>query len=275
MCLVKHGVYNMLDKWYKDVKSNDFLFEIGAGNVPTHFGVFKFGENDAVPTSPGATMYDGLALGGTSLIPHLNDGVEQIFQIVGGTNDTALGTGARTIRIYGLKANKEWQVEDIVMNGTTNVPTVGKYWRIFRMRVLTSGTRSGASANITASYDGDVYAGMVAGNNTTMMAVFTIPAGYKGLLLDAHVHAGAKTIDFSLKTRAFGGPVIVKRRAKGVVLGDSHLDYKIPRSFAAGTDIEIEAVAASPPAGETSADFTLVLIKLNNDVKSLTDSPTI
>ena len=116
------------------------------------------------------------------------------------------GVGARTIRIYGLT---DWDTvessEDIVMNGTTDVLTVGSYVIIHRMKVLTKGATAvnvGAITD-TAVTDGTVTAQINDGEGQTQMAIYGIPS-----IQDAYItrfygtvnkaSGGAATINFSL-----------------------------------------------------------------------------
>jgi hypothetical protein len=265
-----------LDKWYKNAKSDDFLFEVGVGRTGTHFGLFKYGENNQVATAPGSTLWDGKDITGLELYPWIADGTEETLELLSSSaNDTLAGSGAKKVRIFGLTKTGLYQVEDISMNGITPVQTIGKYWRFFRAYVVESGARAGAAGNITIRYSSTIVGAIVLGNNQTMMALFTIPLGYTGVLVEAHVHSGAKVVDFTLYTRNYGVCDRVRRRAKGVVADDSHLDYKVPVKYAALTDIELRCAAASPPAGDVSGDFAMVLIKENNSVVDIGDFVTI
>lgn len=55
-------------------------------------------------------------------------------------NDAAAGTGARTIKIYGLDAAGKQLIETVTLNGQTAVTTTGLFWRVFGAQVVTAGT---------------------------------------------------------------------------------------------------------------------------------------
>ena len=57
-------------------------------------------------------------------------------------NDTSAGTGARTVKVFGLDANWELQEETVILNGQTQVRVGASLtWiRIFRAFVVTVGS---------------------------------------------------------------------------------------------------------------------------------------
>jgi hypothetical protein len=90
-----------------------------------------------------------------------------------------------TITIVGLDANYNVLTENLVLNGTTNVPTVNQYFRINRMFVSV-GSATNPAGVITLSNGGVIYAqintgvfnGTTSSLGSTQMAVYTVPAGY-------------------------------------------------------------------------------------------------
>lgn len=100
-------------------------------------------------------------------------------------NDTAAGTGLRTIRIFGLDGNYNQQQEDITLNGLTAVTSTKTYRRIFRVYGLTAGSGGVNAGTITVRHTttvANVFTVMPIGFNQSQISGFTIPAGYTGYL---------------------------------------------------------------------------------------------
>lgn len=99
-------------------------------------------------------------------------------------NDTAAGTGARTVKVRGLKTWADAESSEVVtMNGTSNVETANAYVMINGLEVLTAGsskTNAGA-ITATAQTDSTVTAIIAAGSgadeeNEATAAILGIPS---------------------------------------------------------------------------------------------------
>jgi hypothetical protein len=158
----------------------DFDLDIPAGKEAGMIAVNKFGRNPDIDSAAAEDVWD---LGGDWVAP-TQERIHDIVSTSGNDDGSPVGTGARTVEIQGL--NENWQIvkEIITLNGTTDVPTVNTYRRIFRMKVLTVGAL-GENVGIitaTAQVDGTVTAQISATNNQTLMAIYTIPAGMTGYM---------------------------------------------------------------------------------------------
>ena len=170
------------------------------------------------------------------------------------TDDDDGGTGALTVRIYGLDANYDLQNEVITLDGQTVVMTVKSYIRVFRGIVLTAG-----SGGVNA---GDIYVGtgtvssgvpavkylkITATMNQTLMALWTVPKDtwfYMTALMASTYGNSSQSLMFRLVARPFGE--VFQTKSKFLLFRSPvEWDYRIPLRFKPKTDIEVRAVTSS------------------------------
>lgn len=124
-------------------------------------------------------------------------------------NDTnSSGSGARTIRLFGLDNSYNEIQEDVILNGNSNVPTTNSYLRVYRMYVLTAGNTGANEGDITAtsSSSSTVQAIISTGYNQTLQSQYTVPSGYyalvSNLIMSTRISDAAR---IQAETREFGG----------------------------------------------------------------------
>lgn len=103
----------------------------------------KFGYNSDVDTGSEEVI---ASFGGTFNIMTSGDTLDVVSA---SANDTAAGTGARTILITGIDGNSLPQTEIVTLNGTTAVTTVNSWLGVNRALVLSSGSGNTNAGVIT------------------------------------------------------------------------------------------------------------------------------
>lgn len=193
--------------------TGDFFSEVALGNIPNYEVGNKFGRNADI--SIVTTPEDIWANGGEYTGQPIGYTPETLTVFSSSTDDTSLGIGARTIQISGLKTptSTQYETEDIIMNGTTNVVTTSTWWRVNRVKVLTAGTTGNNVGNITVRATTtvvNIFATMPIGFNQTTIGAYTIPFGktmiikrVRTTITRASGAAGSATI--SLRIRPLGG----------------------------------------------------------------------
>lgn len=122
-----------------------------------------------------------------SAVHHFPAAAAQMKVSSSSTDDTVLGTGARTVTVYGLDSLGAQASETVSMNGTAQVTTTASFLRVNRAEVITAGTYAAASGEIYIHTGGAtagvpdtatlIYAQIKAGNNQTFNGAYTVPAG--------------------------------------------------------------------------------------------------
>lgn len=242
--------------------SGDVFLDISKGLVIGTDHINKFGANSDVSTSaPIEDVWDG---GGVYPFPttvditHLNQATDQVAMRGG------------TINIQGLDENWDLFVQDVdldLTDTTTQVALSVPLRRVFRLKVLENIV---ADSDIHVCNLGDTihYATMQAGNNQTLMAIFTVPRNTTAYLVNYYCTVIDATNKSPTSTRF------------GLWMADRHNNYEFQIKHAVGipqhggmvnhsftpyggigqkTDIKINALPIGEPA-DVAAGFDLILV---------------
>jgi len=188
---------------------------------------------------------------------------------------TTISSGAAVIHIFGLDGNLNPQQEFIVTNGTTVVPTVNEYYRIYRMHVDGAKNRSYTNIGVitaTSNVNSTVTAQINSGNGQTLMAIYTIPAGKTAYM--TNFYAGINRLVGV--TTASANIIIVEQpiaTVNGVGTRTKHFfsvaqngtsnyshSFMPYKKFLANTDIIMRVISVSDNNTDISGGFDLVLI---------------
>ena len=209
-------------------------------------GVHKFGYNNAVGTAY-ETIWDG---GGTYSFP--TAATTAVVTSASGATDSGV-----EVYIEGLDANYEKQSETVTLNASGTFTTTNTYIRLHRAYVAGD---TAADGDITITVNSLTVAKVLSDYQQTEMLVYTVPAGYRGYLLqvDASVQK-EKEIVVKIMTRQDGGVFLVKGILSSFA-SPVHRKFDLPMMLPEKTDIRIDAKAGATT--EIAGEFEVVLEKL-------------
>ena len=249
--------------------SEPFKLQIARGQIAWHNPLFKFGNNPSVGNSLETIWAEGGLYGYLTAATVLKVSSSS-------TDDTSAGTGARTVELSGLDADYNEISELVTLNGQTAVNTTQSFLRINRMIVRSAGS-GGANAGViyagtgtvTTGVPANVYASVngVTGANQSLMALWTVPAGYTAYILQYDVSNGTTSntpavCKLILAVRPYG-EVFQSKDVKSLTTG-MHVEatFSLPQKITEKSDIEVRAISSSASVSfDISAAFELVYIK--------------
>jgi len=250
-------------KYRQIVETKNYYTEVAKGNVSGTKVIHKFGRNTDVST----TTFEAIWNGGGRYTGF--DAVDaQLVTIVSSVaTDTVDGTGLRTLRLYGLDANLEEQIEDVVLNGTTPVTSTLAYKRLDRAKGLTAGVDHYNNGDITIRQSvttANIFAVIPATYNTTMIACYTIPSNMTGYILSQRAAIANKqsaSVEVRIQVKSPGDVFTINGESalNSIGTGFIYVDFKVPIKLESGTDIFIDAKASSSVA--VSAFFDIMLVE--------------
>ncbi len=244
-------------------RNEPFELQLARGLIDGHKTLFKFGNN---PDNNGTleTVWSNSTL---YVYPTAATAMKVSSTSV---NDNIAGTGARTVLVAGLDANYNEVSEIVTLTGQTPVLTTTVFLRVFRAYVVTAGVNNTAAGTIyigngvvTAGVPASVYAEIPLGENQTLMAMWTVPAGYTFYMyrgsFSAASNNAAQYVLGKFMVRPLGG---VFRNAADVTANSNVIqyDFEIPLAVPEKADIEVRVIALAGTNFYITASFEGVYI---------------
>jgi hypothetical protein len=178
-------------------------------------------------------------------------------------NDTAEGTGARTIVINYLDDAFAEKSETVILDGTTGVATTATdIYRIISAYVASAGSGGTNAGDIyitdaTSTYN---YAIIEGGQNIDRKAVYTVPAG-KTLYITSMSAAFAEAVTgfdygtFYIMANQLNGVKSTRQHIFAKVMSrgaQETIKFDAPLKFVAGVDVAVYGVSTAEGAGEVA-----------------------
>jgi len=246
------------------VRPVDPQFEMSAGKYNLYKVAHAQGQNPVINV---ASTPEDIWNGGGVYTGFPTGAAETVDVFSSSANDTAAGTGARTVRIYGLDASGVLQQEDLTLNGVAHVVSVNTYTRVFKGVVLTAGSGTTNAGTLTCQHTttvADVFFVMPIGCGESRACVYTIPAGYTGYLQQfgsSMLDSTANTATMCFWVRENGGAVRLLRpfmTSTNFIFEDSvYGGFELP----ALTDVALRVTAVANNGANITGDFDVILRK--------------
>jgi len=233
-------------------KTEPFELQVVRGQVENHKTVFKFGYN---PDIDGAeeTIWD---VGGIYAYP----GSAVAMTVTTDAGTPANDNGVKVV-VEGLDGDYNEVSEEVTLAGSGTATTTQTFFRVNRSYVSGSQEPTG---NLNITNGGTTYARITIGENQTLMAMWTVPAGYTGFMDHVNIATGTTNanqyITAQIVQRQLDGVfrVMMKQTLGSGGVADFLLRY--PILVPEKTDIEVRAVS-SGSNNLVSANFSMVYIK--------------
>ncbi len=240
-----------------------FELQVSRGQIQGHRNVTVFGFNPDVD----ATQVSVWPL--PSLITFPSAALQMTVSSTS-ANDTAAGTGARTVVVQGLDANYNEVTETVTLNGQTPVTMTASLLRVNYAFVGTAGSGNSAAGDIYIG-TGTVTAGVPATSydiikfdyNNTTTGSYTVPAGYTAYvsqgLFSTGQAGGSNAVQGRLLTRGVDN---IRRTAAITTINNGVANYVFEYPLAIPEKTTVEATAVGSASNNAvSSMFILLLVK--------------
>lgn len=244
-------------------KNEPWELQVSRGQITWHQSFTVFGYNADVDQATETVWPHG------GILP-FSSAALQLKVSSDSADDTANGTGARTVFLSGLDANHNTISETVSLDGQTAVLTVNSYLHVNECYVATAGSLDSAAGTIyfgtgvvTAGVPATVYDVIQYDFNTRVTGSYTVPAGYTAYLSQGLFSSGQASgtgpVTGRLMTR---GTDDIRRTAAIVTINNGAADYafEYPLAIPEKTTVEAQAIGTGNN-NACSSMFVFVLIK--------------
>jgi len=244
------------------VQNENQFIEIPRGRINGYSVVNKFGANSNVDAGATEEIWDGnrvYVFPTTASITHIRTEA-----------DTAAMDGM-VVEIQGLDTNYDLVVQNATIDAGTSTATEVELGtplrRVYRMKVLSSVVTTnaiwvGATGMSAATANGIIQAG----NNQTLMAIYTVPAGKTGYMTQwratVNPATGKDPTSMPIKMWARDNANNYAKQLKdiqGLIVGTLRVPYEPYYKFTEKTDIYFTASPVGK-AADVSVGFDLILV---------------
>jgi hypothetical protein len=246
-------------------KNELFELQVARGQIQGHRNVAVFGFNGDVDQTqvsvwplPSLITFPAAAL--------------QMTVSSTSANDTAAGTGARTVVVQGLDANYNEVTETVTLNGQTAVTMSASLLRVNYAYVATAGSGNSAAGDIYIG-TGTVTAGVPATTydiikfdyNNTTTGSYTVPANYTAYvsqgLFSSGQSGGSNQVQGRLLTR---GTNNIRMTAALTTLNNGVANYVFEYPLAVPEKTTLEATAVGTANNNSVSSMFIILLVKNS-----------
>ena len=228
-----------------NMASQNFGVDVARGVYENCTPVDLFGFNRSVGTTYETVFNNG---GGIYTFPTAADTLDIVSTSAADTMD---------VRITGLDANRDVLVEDVTLNGTTEVTTTGEFLRVNAAQIL-SGNNAG---DITISHGTDTVAYIEDTYGSHQAAIYSVPRKHRLLIHQVDFTSGTLNENKHIIARACLGPDPEIHFFETTFV-TSQLAYDLAKPFViqGGLDFSLEA-KSSAQENEISIYIAATLIR--------------
>ena len=236
---------------------DDWKLQAARGKLRNAFHIHKFGQNSAPANGVEETVWDG-----SNLYPWATwgAGADNVYLK---SDDT--GDESKTIFIQGLDADFNVQSETVTLDAsdsTTVVASANTYVRLFRMYNTGNTAFVGNIGAHYGSASGTLVAQVLLGQEQTLMAVYTVPAGHTAYLMKYDFSGSANSAISSRLLFCEPNGVFRVQHSGSVYGGQYDYAFDIPLAIPEKTDIDLRVTAGTGSA-IIGANFNLIVVKEN------------
>ena len=230
--------------------SEPFELQVARGQIGWHTALFKYGYNPLI-INVNETIWD---VGGIYAYP--GSAVAMTATSASGATDSGV-TGI----ISGLDTDYKEVSESFTLDGSGTYTTTQTFLRVFRAYITGATAPAG---NINIANGGTTYARITAGENQTLMAVYTVPSGKtlyitQGVATHGTDTAGAfMTVRFVVRDQ---GSVFRTAIKVDIVGGEILFPFNSPLKITEKSDIEVRAICDKNQNNAVGATFEGIIIE--------------